>query len=147
MASEDIGSIYPTKIPGYDDTADIQAALRLYHYGSTTYDIANEDVASLVNPSIAYSLNDLQAQITSNQNNPAAAAEVQDSEPVSPVDGFLWVDSDASMSGSPLSATSIYQSTQPSSALVDGLLWIKKGTTPLQMYVYDSNTSAFIQVV
>ena len=147
MASEDIGSIYPTKIPGYDDTADIQAALRLYHYGSTTYDIANEDVASLVNPSIAYSLNDLQAQITSNQNNPAAAAEVQDSEPVSPVDGFLWVDSDATMSGSPLSATSIYQSTQPSSALVDGLLWIKKGTTPLEMYVYDSNTSAFIQVV
>ena len=147
MASEDIGSIYPTKIPGYDDTADIQAALRLYHYGSTTYDIANEDVASLVNPSIAYSLNDLQTQITNNQNNPAAAAEVQDSEPVSPVDGFLWVDSDATMSGSPLSATSIYQSTQPSSALVDGLLWIKKGTTPLQMYVYDSNTSAFIQVV
>ena len=147
MASEDIGSIYPTKIPGYDDTADIQAALRLYHYGSTTYDIANEDVASLVNPSIAYSLNDLQTQITNNQNNPAAAAEVQDSEPVSPVDGFLWVDSDASMSGSPLSATSVYQSTQPSSALVDGLLWIKKGTTPLEMYVYDSNTSAFIQVV
>ena len=147
MASEDIGSIYPTKIPGYDDTADIQAALRLYHYGSTTYDIANEDVGSLVNPSIAYSLNDLQTQITNNQNNPAAAAEVQDSEPVSPVDGFLWVDSDASMSGSPLSATSVYQSTQPSSALVDGLIWIKKGTTPLQMYVYDSNTSAFIQVV
>jgi hypothetical protein len=26
---------YPTKIPGYEDAADIQEALRLYHYGST----------------------------------------------------------------------------------------------------------------
>jgi hypothetical protein len=51
------------------------------------------------------------------------------------------------MSGSPLSATSVYQNTEPSSGLIDGLLWIKKGTTPLEMYVYDSDTSAFIQVV
>ena len=27
---------YPTLIPGYEDAADIQEALRLYHYGSTT---------------------------------------------------------------------------------------------------------------
>ena len=27
--------LYPTKIPGYEDAADIQEALRLYHYGST----------------------------------------------------------------------------------------------------------------
>ena len=147
MASENIGNVYPTKIPGYDDAADIQAALRLYHYGSTTYDINNTDLNQLVNPSLAYTLNDLQSQIDDNAANPAAAAEVQDSEPTSPVDGFLWVDSDATVTGSPLSATSIYQNTTPAANLVDGLLWIKKGTTPLEMYVYDSNTSAFIQVV
>lgn len=147
MASENIGNVYPTKIPGYDDAADIQAALRLYHYGSTTYDINNTDLNQLVNPSLAYTLNDLQSQIDDNAANPAAAAEVQDSEPTSPVDGFLWVDSDATVTGSPLSATSIYQNTTPTANLVDGLLWIKKGTTPLEMYVYDSNTSAFIQVV
>lgn len=146
MASENIGNVYPTKIPGYDDAADIQAALRLYHYGSTTYDINNANTSALVNPSMAYTLNNLQTQITNNQNNPAAAAEVQDSEPLSPVDGFLWVDSDATVSGSPLSATSIYQNTTPTSNLVDGLIWIKKGTSPLQMYVYDAGTSAFIQV-
>jgi len=147
MASENIGNVYPTKIPGYDDAADIQAALRLYHYGSTTYDINNTDTAQLVNPSLAYSLNDLQDQIDNNLLNPAAAAEVQDAEPTSPVDGFLWVQSNVSVTGSPTSATSVYQNTQPSSGLVDGLLWIKKGTSPLEMYVYDSNTSAFIQVV
>jgi hypothetical protein len=63
MAAENIGDLIPTKIPGYSDAADIQAALRLYHYGSYSYDPANTSAASLVNPSIAYTLNDLQDQI------------------------------------------------------------------------------------
>ena len=64
MASESIGSIYPTQIPGYADNADIQAAFRLYHYGSTAYNTANTNTANLVNPSVAYTLNSLQTQIT-----------------------------------------------------------------------------------
>lgn len=64
MASESIGNLYPTEIPGYADSADIQAAFRLYHYGSYSYDIENTNTASLVNPSIAYTLNNLQTQIT-----------------------------------------------------------------------------------
>ena len=65
MASELIGTLYPTQIPGYADNADIQAAFRLYHYGSTGFDTTEDDPANLVNPSIAYSLNDLQDQIDS----------------------------------------------------------------------------------
>jgi len=64
MASESIGFLYPTEIPGYADSADIQAAFKLYHYGSLAYDPENENPAELVNPSIAYTLNDLQDQIT-----------------------------------------------------------------------------------
>jgi len=64
MAIESIGAIYSTKIPGYADNADVQVALRLYHYGSATYDTTNTNVANLVNPSIAYTLNNLQTQIT-----------------------------------------------------------------------------------
>jgi hypothetical protein len=63
MASESIGSLYSTKIPALANTADIQAAFRLYHYGSEDYDTANTDLAELVNPSIAHTLNDLQEQI------------------------------------------------------------------------------------
>ena len=42
--------VYPTKIPGYEDAADIQEALRLYHYGtstipSTTSEINTKSVA------------------------------------------------------------------------------------------------------
>jgi hypothetical protein len=64
MASELIGTIYPTQIPGYSDNADVQAAFRLYHYGSTSYNPANSDVDNLVSPSIAHTLNGLQKQIT-----------------------------------------------------------------------------------
>lgn len=63
MAAENIGELVPTKIPGYADAADIQAALRLYHYGSYTFDINEDDPAQLVNPSIAYTLNSLQTQV------------------------------------------------------------------------------------
>jgi hypothetical protein len=38
--------LYPTKIPGYEDAADIQEALRLYHYGSST--IPTQDVLGAV---------------------------------------------------------------------------------------------------
>jgi len=65
MASESIGALYSTKIPGYADNADIQAAFKLYHYGSLEYNSAQTNLANLVNPSIAYTLNDLQSQITS----------------------------------------------------------------------------------
>lgn len=64
MASESIGAIYSTQIPGYADNADVQEAFRLYHYGSAAYNTANSNVANLVNPSIAYTLNNLQTQIT-----------------------------------------------------------------------------------
>jgi hypothetical protein len=63
MAAENIGILVPTKIPGYVDTADIQAALRLYHYGSYDFDPNETDPAELINPSIAYTITDLQDQI------------------------------------------------------------------------------------
>jgi len=64
MAVESIGTLVPTKIPGYADAADIQAALRAYHYGSYTFDTAETNPANLINPSIAYTINNLQTQIT-----------------------------------------------------------------------------------
>jgi predicted secreted protein len=63
MAAESIGQLIPTKIPGYSDAADIQAALRVYHYGSYTYDPNETNASNLVNPSIAYTINNLQGQI------------------------------------------------------------------------------------
>ena len=63
MAVESIGTLVPTKIPGLSDPADIQAALRAYHYGSYTFDTSETDPENLINPSIAYTINALQDQI------------------------------------------------------------------------------------
>jgi cell division septation protein DedD len=51
--------LFNTKIPGLSDAADIQAALRLYHYGTYEYDGANTNPALIPNPSIAKHLQNL----------------------------------------------------------------------------------------
>lgn len=147
MASEQIGNVYPTQIPGYDDSADIQAALKLYHYGDLEYDTANQNANTAPANSIAGFLYNLQDQIDTLELHPPAAADISITEPVDPVDGYLWLNASASSGPSPLSATSIYQSTTPTENLVDGLLWVKKGTDPLEMSVYDANTSAFLRII
>lgn len=59
-----------TLMPSLTDNADIQEALRLYHYGAPSgsgvgfYDPTNTNPANLINPSIAHSLYSLQTQIT-----------------------------------------------------------------------------------
>ena len=68
--AESIGSLYSTKVPAFSDVADIQEAFRIYHYGAPSgtgtgeYDTTNVDPANLVNPSIAYTLHNLQTQIS-----------------------------------------------------------------------------------
>lgn len=63
--AESIGSIYDTKIPSLGDPADIQAAFKLYHYGSTT---VPANPSALETTSIAYYLNNLQSQINGFQS-------------------------------------------------------------------------------
>ena len=64
MAVENIGNLVPTKIPALIDDANIQDALKAYHYGSYDFDTAETDATELLNPSIAYTINNLQTQIT-----------------------------------------------------------------------------------
>ena len=65
MAAENIDNtvngtgLFNAKVPGLSDAADIQAALRLYHYGSYTYDGSNTNPNNLVTPSIAKHLQNL----------------------------------------------------------------------------------------
>ena len=69
--AEVIGNLYSTAIPALSDTADIQEALRIYHYGAPSgsgvgqYPITNTDPSNLVIPSVAYHLYNLQDQIDS----------------------------------------------------------------------------------
>jgi hypothetical protein len=159
MAVENIGSLVPTKIPALADDADIQDALRAYHYGSYDFDTAETDPEELLNPSIAYTINDLQNQIDDQVALELAARDSSRVTTTAPTaaaftafsatipDGYIWVDKDAAAPVGYLSATSIYTATEPTTGLANGVIWIKKGSSPLEMYVYNGDTSDFDQVI
>jgi hypothetical protein len=159
MAVENIGNLVPTKIPALIDDANIQDALKAYHYGSYDFDTAETDTAELLNPSIAYTINDLQEQIDDQVALELAARNISSAQNSAPVaanftafsatipNGYIWVDKDAAAPVGYISATSVYTATQPSTGLANGVIWIKKGSSPLEMYVYNSDTSSFDQVV
>jgi hypothetical protein len=64
-----IGFIYQTAMPDLTDVADIQEALRIYHYGAPTgvgegfYNPTNTDPTNLVVDSVAYHIYNLQEQL------------------------------------------------------------------------------------
>lgn len=133
MATESIGTLIPTAIPGYTDSADIQAALRAYHYGSYSYDPANTSPASLVTPSIAKTIYDIEADIVALENRPSSGGEVNATEPAPAdftppaiPDGFIWVDENGTIGGQPTSATSIFTNSAPTTSLTTGVIWVDK---------------------
>jgi hypothetical protein len=158
MAVEDIGSLVPTKIPSLIDDANIQDALKAYHYGSYDFDTAETDPAELLNPSIAYTINSLQNQITTKAALEVAARDISRASTTAPTaaaftafsntipNGYVWLDKDSSAGVGYYSATSIYTATAPTTNLVNGVIWIEKGSSPLTMYVWNSDTSAWDEI-
>ena len=137
MASENIGEIFPTKIPGLADVADIQEALRLYHYGSTEYDPDNTDKSQLPVPSMAHNLKVLEDQVLAIEDS-GFGSEYSDTEPADVANGYIWVDSTTSGEIQVGLPTVFYQNDAPTEGLTEGMLWVDKDSVPLTMYVYDS---------
>jgi hypothetical protein len=138
MAVESIGALYPTKIPGYADAADIQAALRAYHYGSYAYDTTNTSTASLEANSIAKFLFDIETDITALENRPSSGGEVDttapaavDFTPAEIPDGFIWVDEDGSLGGAPTGATAVFTNSAPTTSITTGTVWVDKDATAI----------------
>lgn len=137
MAAEDIGNLFNTKMPGYEDPADIQEALRLYHYGSSAYDPNNSDTAQLVANSIAGHLNTLTANVIFLDSR-GIGSVYANSEPEDPENGFIWMNSLETGSNSVNYAVAIYTNDAPTEDLVDGIVWVDKDASPIKAYVYDS---------
>ena len=135
MAAENIGSVYITKVPGYEDAADIQAALKLYHYGTTEL-VPNE--AAIVANSIAGHLKALSTRVTA-QETLGVGSEYSATKPTSPVEGFIWVDSNSVPLTAPVVSTANYQTTAPTTGLTAGMLWVDSDSSPLKMYVYSGS--------
>lgn len=135
MAAENIGSLYPTKVPGYDDPADIQAALKLFHYGSATYDPTNTDVELIPTNSIAGHLKTLSDRLD-DQEELGTGSEYSSTKPSTPLEGFIWVDSNSTAITEATPAAASYVPAAPTIGLTVGMLWVDSSSSPLKMYVY-----------
>jgi hypothetical protein len=134
-------TFYNTVIPSLTDDANIQEALRMYHFGTPDGSIPDDSGNPVRSESIVSYLRNLQSQI--------AAFDIGSSygstEPTDPESGYVWMKSDSSasiMSGT----VAAYQNSAPTQNLVDGQLWVDKDSSPLKMYVYDAGTSAWREI-
>lgn len=149
MAEESIGSLYPTKIPGYADAADIQEALRLYHYGSKTYDPLNTTPSQIPDESIAGNLRDINAELTV-VNNRMYGSTYSTTEPDPAVfgtiaSGFIWVDSDDTFANNVKYSAAQLTNSEPENP-VDGMIWVDKDSSPRRAYVYDAALTDWIPI-
>jgi hypothetical protein len=138
---------YNTLIPSLDDNANIQEALRMYHYGTTDGSIP-EEAGDINADSVAAYLGDLQTQI----NDLDLGSTYSISEPEVTDNGYIWVDADSAapiFGTPPASVPSVakYQNAAPTSGLQDGMLWVDKDASPLKLYVYDATLAQWKVIV
>lgn len=145
MAAENIGALYNTKIPSLADPADIQEAIKLYHYGSLTYNTNNSDTSLLPNPSLAYHLNNIQEQIDEIVAT-GIGSDYTSTEPVTPDDGFIWMDANSAAGSGVVYSTALYSNDEPSSNLSDGMIWIDKDSPLKETFVWDASANDWIRV-
>jgi hypothetical protein len=136
--AESIGNLIPTSIPSLSENADIQAALRLYHYGES-YDKDNSDLGDLNEESMAKYIADIQSDILDIQDA-GYGSEYSDTMPTTGVeDGYIWVDSTQSLGAQP-GLVAAYQTSAPSNPVL-GSLWVDStDTNDLSLKVYDGTT-------
>lgn len=143
--AENIGSVFPTKIPEYADDADIQAALKLYHYGSL---IPPTTLSGVEPVSVAGHLKSVNDKVTILEGL-GVGSDYSSTEPASPVNGFIWVDADSSANITANTSVALLQNSAPTSLevnLVNGLLWVDKDSSPLKMYVYDTSVPGWREI-
>jgi hypothetical protein len=141
--AEDIGNIYKTKIPSYAEAADIQAALKLFHYGTTTVPTTEGEILA---DSLAGHLKSLDTRLDSIELDPAKSDFLTQTEMInkfptvpSRIDGYIGMDPDSNGGTvETLYSTAIYSNEAPTTNLVDGILWIDKDSDSKDVYIYDS---------
>lgn len=131
MAAEDIGTVYPTKIPGYEDAADIQAALKLYHYG-TSNTITSE--SGIVANSVVGHIKALDTRIDTLEEKDLGSI-VSSTMPTGVENGYVWLDSSTTVTTNIQFAQAVYETTAPTSP-TKGTLWVDSDSSPLKLYVY-----------
>jgi hypothetical protein len=138
---------YNTSIPGLADNADIQEALRIYHYGTKN---PPANISEVTSKSIAGYFNSLSGRLSTVEGL-GIGSSYRSTEPTPVPDGFVWVDSDSaspiydSMLAS-IPSVARYQTSQPTSNIADGMIWVDKDDVHLTTYVYDQGLTSWVKI-
>lgn len=137
MASEDIGSVFTTQVPGLADNADIQTALRLYHYGQSS---APSSKATAIRNSIAGHLDEIEKRATALEAQgigslPISGTPNTQSDAYGKTNGYILVDKNSIAPVTP-DFIAKYQTSAPTGTIATGALWVDSDSSPLKMYVY-----------
>ncbi len=118
---------FDTKIPALTDTANIQEAFLLYHYGLDNYDGSVAPGAD----SIESHFQSIDDRIIEIENTPTGGGVVQDNIPhllssggFVP-EGFIWVDGNDTAGATVYSGTVTLQNNEPSSP-TNGQVWVDR---------------------
>jgi hypothetical protein len=152
MAAENIDGTtggtgpFNTSIPGLSDNADIQEALRIYHYGTKT---PPSNLAGVTSKSVAGHLKSISDRVQTVESA-GIGSGYQANEPTSVPNGYLWVDADSAapvFDETLVSVPSVvkYQNSQPTTNLKDGMVWVDKDDQFVNTYVYDETGTSWVR--
>ena len=124
---------FDTKIPALTDTANIQEAFLLYHYGLDSYDGSIDPAAD----SIESHFVSIDSRITDIENTPTGGGIVQDEVPHllvkegggtdSVPEGYIWVDGDGNVPSITSAGVVSYINNEPLEP-IHGQVWVDKDT-------------------
>lgn len=144
-ANAPANELFNTQIPALSENANIQEALRMYHYGIGTG--LPTTTSQIQEQSVAGHFKKIKTDITTLQGKGLGSSYVA-TEPTSVDNGYIWVDADSSapVFNSGFVAVAQYQPSAPTTGLVNGMLWVDKDSTPLKLYVYDLDTTTWKEI-
>ena len=126
---------YDTKVPGYNEAADIQQALKLFLYGSTT---PPSNQSEILSTSIAGHLKSLQDDIDL-LNEKGIGSSLSSTRPTSVENGYIWVDTESAPTQSPQYSQAYYEPLPPSNPTT-GTLWADSSSSPFALFVWTGLT-------
>ena len=147
-ANAPANELYNTQIPALSENANIQEALRVYHYGVGTG--LPTTTSQIQEQSVAGHLKKIRTDITTLQNK-GLGSSYSTNEPTSVDNGFVWVDADsaAPIFGTPpatIPSVVRYQNAAPTTNISDGTAWVDKDTVTKDLHIYDAALSQWVLV-
>jgi len=126
---ESIGPIFSTQVPSLSENANIQDALKIFHYGTKT---VPSNVSQVIPNSVAGHLQSANLRLQTLEQLGIGSA-YSPNEPSSKVDGAIWVDANSNAPIYENFFVAYYQESQPS-AEENGLLWVNSSTKEIKVY-------------